>query len=181
MDRRVTRGERSKSALKSTFLKLILEKEPEDITVVELCQKAGVNRSTFYAHYNSMEQLIREVLLESVAKICVGMGPQWSFPLEDGGVSRALIASYLDRFLSDPTLRRFCTCANSGNYRTMIIRTQVELTLQTSHDPIQYYTAYYHNAGSLNIILEWVNNGMAISRDDVIEITHEFSKVMYRS
>ena len=58
MDQRVARGEQSKAAIKDAFLKLVKKKEPEDITVIDLCRKAGVNRSTFYAHYSNIDLLI---------------------------------------------------------------------------------------------------------------------------
>ena len=47
MDRRNARAAQSKAALKNAFLALFQSKEPEEITVVVLCRKAGVNRSTF--------------------------------------------------------------------------------------------------------------------------------------
>ncbi len=179
MDLRNARADQSRAALKKAFLELFQSKEPEEITVVELCRKAGLNRSTFYAHYDFMDMLVREVLRESVAEVFVGLETQWRLPLENGGVARSVIASYLSRFLNNPTVRRFCTCANSGNYRNLIIRAHVELTLDPVVDPIQYYTAYYHNAGIINFILEWLISGPPIPEETVIEIIHEFSKVMY--
>ena len=180
MDRRVVRGEQSKAALKAAFLELFQTKEPENISVVELCRKAGVHRSTFYAHYEYMDLLIREVLWNSVAEVCVGFDQQWDLPLEDGGVARSLIESYLRRFLANPTLRRFCTCLNSSKYWALIIRAQVELSLGPTSDPVRYYTAYFHNAGVFNCVLEWLANGKPIPGDAVIEILHEYSRVMYR-
>ena len=181
MDRRFIRGEKSKAAMKAAFLELFRTTEPEDITVIELCKKAGVHRSTFYAHYEYMEQLIQEVLLDSVAKACEGFTLQWDMLLEDGGVKRSIIRSYLRRFLSDPTLLRFCTCANSSQYRGLIIRAQVEVSLGPVKDPVRYFAAYYHNAGAFNCVLEWLNNGEPIPEDDVIENIHQASKIMYRS
>ena len=179
MDRRITRADKSKTALKTAFLDLFQSKEPEEITVVALCQKAGMNRSTFYAHYDYMDNLIRDVLWESVAEV-VGQMTLWNLPLEDGGVARNAISSYLHRFLNNPTVRRFCTCANSGKYRTLIILAHVDLAIGTISDPIKYYTVYYHYAGSLHFILEWIVNGAALPKESVVEIIHEFSKVMYR-
>lgn len=44
-------------------LLLILEKKDfEFITVKELCKKAGVSRSTFYLHYETMDDLLNEVI-----------------------------------------------------------------------------------------------------------------------
>ena len=180
MDRRVARGEQSKAALKAAFLRLFQTQEPENVSVVRLCREAGVNRSTFYAHYEYMDQLIQDVLLDCVAEMCEGFTPQWDLPLENGGVPRRLIDSYLRRFLSNPTLRRFCTCASSGRYRALIIRAQVEVSLGPTKDPVRYYAAYCHNAGVLNCVLEWLNNGMPVPGEEIGEIIHESSKVMYR-
>ena len=44
------------------LLLLLDKKEYEFITVKEICQKAGVNRSTFYLHYEGVEDLFRETV-----------------------------------------------------------------------------------------------------------------------
>ena len=47
------------------FLTLLAKKNFEYITVKEICEVAGVNRSTFYLHYETMSDL----LLESVSRM----------------------------------------------------------------------------------------------------------------
>ncbi|WP_337647589.1 TetR/AcrR family transcriptional regulator [Bifidobacterium pullorum] len=42
------------------FLSLLEEKDPEFITVKDVCMRAGVSRSTFYLHYESFVDLIDE-------------------------------------------------------------------------------------------------------------------------
>lgn len=42
------------------FLKLLEKKEFPYISVKEICEKAGVNRSTFYLHYESVADLLAE-------------------------------------------------------------------------------------------------------------------------
>ncbi len=44
------------------FLKLLSEKEFEYISVKEICKEAGVNRSTFYLHYETVGDLLDETL-----------------------------------------------------------------------------------------------------------------------
>lgn len=44
------------------LLLLLEKKEYEFITVKEICQKAGVNRSTFYLHYESIDDLLMETI-----------------------------------------------------------------------------------------------------------------------
>lgn len=44
------------------LLSLLEKKEIDFITVKEICAKAGVNRSTFYLHYESVDDLLQEAL-----------------------------------------------------------------------------------------------------------------------
>lgn len=44
----------------NAFLELIEKKDFAYITVKEICEKAGVNRSTFYLHYETMKDLLTE-------------------------------------------------------------------------------------------------------------------------
>lgn len=56
------------SLLMNEALLLLLEKKDfEYITIKEICKKAGVNRSTFYLHYENMNDLLEETL-ENKAK-----------------------------------------------------------------------------------------------------------------
>lgn len=42
------------------FLALLEKKDFAYITVKEICEEAGVNRSTFYLHYETLEDLLSE-------------------------------------------------------------------------------------------------------------------------
>ena len=42
------------------FLELLGEKDFPYITVKEICSRASVNRSTFYLHYETIEDLLAE-------------------------------------------------------------------------------------------------------------------------
>lgn len=51
------------ACLMDEALLVLLERKPfEYITVKEICEKAGVNRSTFYLHYENMNDLLSECL-----------------------------------------------------------------------------------------------------------------------
>jgi len=53
-----------KTAVKmdEALIKLLEKKDFEYITIKELCSEAGVNRSTFYLHYENMADLLEETL-----------------------------------------------------------------------------------------------------------------------
>ena len=42
------------------FIELLEEKDFEYISVKEICERAGVNRSTFYLHYETIGDLLEE-------------------------------------------------------------------------------------------------------------------------
>ena len=44
------------------FLILLEKKDYDYITIKEICEKAGVNRSTFYLHYETLDDLLKESL-----------------------------------------------------------------------------------------------------------------------
>jgi len=51
------------ASLMDEALLLLLEKKDYDrITVKEVCEKAGVNRTTFYLHYENMNDLLEETI-----------------------------------------------------------------------------------------------------------------------
>ncbi len=50
-DRRIRK---TRAVLKSSLLSLMKEKSVKHITVKELCDKADINRGTFYLHYTDV-------------------------------------------------------------------------------------------------------------------------------
>ena len=57
MDRRI---KRTRTAVFNAVLDLMVEKETDKITVLELCSRADINKSTFYLHYKNMEDCLQQ-------------------------------------------------------------------------------------------------------------------------
>lgn len=51
----------TKRLLKEGLLRLLERKELEAITVTELCREAGINRATFYRHYEIPRDVLNEI------------------------------------------------------------------------------------------------------------------------
>ncbi|MGN0302561.1 MAG: TetR/AcrR family transcriptional regulator [Anaerotardibacter sp.] len=62
------RSKRSKKAFHKAFLKLLKEKDLSKITVKEIAEKADRDRKTFYLHYDSIDSLIDEILIEEITE-----------------------------------------------------------------------------------------------------------------
>lgn len=57
MDKRVLK---TRAAIFNAVFDLSTEKELDKITVIELCERAGINKSTFYLHYNSIDDCFKK-------------------------------------------------------------------------------------------------------------------------
>ena len=51
----------SSEKIEDAFLSLILKKKYEDITVSQICERANINRSTLYCHYDDINDLIIKI------------------------------------------------------------------------------------------------------------------------
>lgn len=60
---------RTKNAIHAAFQQMATEIGIEHITVKELAQLAGINRKTFYSHYDSIEDLAQELLQNLLQEI----------------------------------------------------------------------------------------------------------------
>lgn len=49
------------TAIHNSFCEMICEMDYEKITVKELCQRARINKKTFYVYYETLDSLLREV------------------------------------------------------------------------------------------------------------------------
>ena len=58
MDRRI---KKTKDNIKKTYMSLLSNKSCNEINVVDIVNKADINRSTFYFHYSSMNELMDEI------------------------------------------------------------------------------------------------------------------------
>lgn len=66
MDKRV---KNTRKQLKQALLDLLKEKPVEKITVTALCEKAKVNRVTFYKHYEDIYDLLNKIELSYVKEL----------------------------------------------------------------------------------------------------------------
>jgi len=57
----------TRMVLQESLLELMVQKPISKITIKELCEKADVNRTTFYAHYQDQYDLLRNIENDTLA------------------------------------------------------------------------------------------------------------------
>ena len=69
MNRQESKYFNTASLFYEALIILLEQKDIDYITVKEICEKAGVNRSTFYLHYDTIDDLLNETLDYIVKKL----------------------------------------------------------------------------------------------------------------
>ena len=167
------------------FLKLLEEKDFAYITVKEICEKAGVNRSTFYLHYETVGDLLAESARYIIGKLIANM-PQdtaeffeklQTRPLEE---LHLITPEYLTPYL------------NSVKEHSRIFRTAVEHSSVLGMDDVylalnhhvftpildrfhippseQKYMMPFYIHGLMGIINEWLKEDCKDSVEHIISV-----------
>ena len=78
------RTQRTRQALSHALIALIQDKRYEAITVQDICERANVGRSTFYAHYQDKDDLLAsnfQQMMESLGSQVEWRDSQFRFPI----------------------------------------------------------------------------------------------------
>ncbi len=71
LDKRV---QRSRAAIKTKFIELLYKKPFAQITISEIARETNYNRGTFYANFHSMDELLKEVIDETLHEMIEQIG-----------------------------------------------------------------------------------------------------------
>ncbi len=163
------------------FLDLLEKKDFEYITVKDICLTAGVNRSTFYLHYRTLDDLLEETndymlgkffLYFSKDKIDITKASR-----EDTYfITQEYLRPYLtfikeyQKLFKIATLR-FNTLKQDDNFSKL--KNHILFPILTKHGvkvDDQNYVLMFHLEGIHAIIKLWLKNNCQKSIDDIITI-----------
>ena len=155
------------------FLELIEKKDFAYITVKEICEKAGVNRSTFYLHYETIGDLLTEsttYMLDEFMKYMPQDSVEFLEKLQDCPLEELYLITpeYLAPYLTYIKKHRHLFRATVEQAAALQMQ---EAYLALNHHvltPIlnrfrvppedQNYVMQYHISGLMAIINEWLRN-----------------------
>ena len=66
MDRRI---QKTKTAIREAYISLLMEKKNLKMTVTELARRADIDRKTFYLHYDTTDDVLKEYHEELIQKL----------------------------------------------------------------------------------------------------------------
>ena len=164
----------SKKAIRQSLLALMEDKPLNKITVREICERAQVNRSTFYAYHADIYDLYRTILKEYFR--CQHR------IIEDGkallrsrpDITALTVADFTDYFmvyfsiaLENRELFRFVFNQNADaaihvNMRKLLYRELVALLPEHTPEKIRdaFFASFIFVSGGVTfLMMEWLNNG----------------------
>ena len=59
----------TKRAIKDAFLRQLAERPLGQITVKDIVEECGINRNSFYYHYEGIPSLLEEIIAEELKKL----------------------------------------------------------------------------------------------------------------
>ncbi|HHV12605.1 MAG TPA: TetR family transcriptional regulator [Clostridiales bacterium] len=165
----------TKQLIKDMFLELLLEKPSHKITVKELCERADINRTTFYSHYEGIYSLAEELEMESIAEIKQRL-LQYSI---DGNNNTTL---YFVKILQEnhPYSNKYIFCNDNSKYFTRLFSECKDLILshwitrQSKMTPAQQEWLYtFLASGCTGVLRTWVMGGMKESAEEVADFINQ--------
>ena len=171
------RVQRTKKVLKDTFKDMLLKTPFEQITIKELCEKAMINRRTFYLHYNSIDDIMTDVLEEMSQEFL-----KYTDGYDHFANPERIVKDYFEFTNNNPLYEKL-----NNNSDLDYIREQLNnkvLNNVTYHfDSVKHLDKFnfdmariYLNSSTVAMYRYWSLNGKKIPMEDAIKICSELIK-----
>lgn len=172
---------RARYRLHRALLELLQEKQWNEVTITDLCDKAKVNRSTFYYYYENLFELVQDIEDEKMEydwNMIKGHAQDES--LED------LLMEYLESIRQNYRLHQlylacFPSIAGRSEYRAKIETSIVSYICEHEDVPAgsqeAHYTAGFYVGGILSVVRQWMETECA---EKPVVICGILSKILTR-
>lgn len=125
---------RTRGALQDALLALALERELDEITVSDIVERAGVNRSSFYQHYTDKDTLLSDALGRGLEEVAERAAVCAAVPVFVEGVPLGL-TMYLEHIAANAPLYRHVLGNHATPAAAASLRERIVDTVADSIDP----------------------------------------------
>ncbi len=170
------RTKMTKKMIKDAFLELLEEQKTDKISVTDICKRADVNRSTFYAYYYDVETLLHEIENEVLERIPVTDSLNAIY--SDNGYLSLLenFFGYLQE--NERVFRLLMIQADNSHFNRRLVNTVMEKynMLSNIEDPLlaRYGYIFVIN-GVIGLVKEWISGKFPVSARKFSEIVLKMS------
>ena len=169
------RVQKTIEAIHKTFEEMICEMDYEKITVKELCERARINKKTFYRYYDVLDDLLSE-LQNIMTREYLERIADYRIPEELDKINRQFFLYSVEKGLVYEKI----TCSGSYNYiRNKMVNNVMSSTWGKS-TWLQLLDTYKQNIllgfvqrASVEMYRRWVTDGKKIPLEEIIEISNQ--------
>ena len=170
----------TKILIRKAFTQLLNSKPIQAISVKELCEKAGINRGTFYAHYRDIYDLMEQIEAEMTEDFQAALQPLLDATGPD--LTPLKITTGIFQCLKDNADICTVTLGPYGDkaFARRLINLGQERCLESytsflagvSRKQLEYFYAFIC-AGSMGLLEKWLSEGMQQSVEEIARMTED--------
>lgn len=160
----------TKNVLQQALLRILQQKSIDRVTIKELCEEAKVNRGTFYLHYATPNDLLREIEQQFTDENMTMFSPYFN-----NGYETSYMAALFAGILKNRELCQIIMGKN-GNPRFLarmkaLVRPGIidgwckEFPSYRLEDLDYVYDFIF--SGSMDLILGWIDDSKGLSTDEL--------------
>lgn len=169
------RAQMTKLLLRTALIELLEEKPLSRITIRELCEKADLNRTTFYLHYTDQNALLEDIERDVMEKTMEAMQDIHTDPR-----TTMLVEAFLSYIKSNDRTFRLLLCRDDSEHFRRVFVTELRrvmaANLPSYGDARQTeYVLSFLMYGSLYVIIEWMQNGYSESPEEIAALLFKLS------
>ena len=154
---------KSKKKIKNALSQLLMKKDFEEISVTEVVKTAGINRSTFYAHYNNMTEVLEEIETRVAEGILNSFMSYRESVMENPTPFLTSIAALLQKEFD---FYKRLVCANVGSHFIDRLKENFISTVITAdNDKI----SHIKDKATFAVVVRFYTNGFASMFEDVFK------------
>ncbi len=158
----------TKRAIKESFWKLLNEQPLTQISVRKIVEECGINRNSFYYHFQDIPSLIEEIVMDasnaliqqhpSITSIDEGVEAAFRFTLDN---KKAIlhICNSVNRNIYEQYLMRICEYVVTTYFDTVF---EKDIVSKSNRDIM----ILFMKCELFGLSIDWINTGM---QDDAIE------------
>lgn len=167
----------TKMLLRRALTELLKQKPVQSISVKELCEKAGIHRGTFYAHYTDIFDLLAQVEEEMMQDFRAALVPLLA--AEKGDLTARKITVGIFRCLKENA--DICTVM-LGPYgdktfamklielgRTSCVENYRRFFEGATHRQLEFFYAFV-SAGCIGLLQTWLEEGMVTPAEEMADM-----------
>ena len=163
----------SKLLFKNALMDLLKEKGSiSKVSVRELCDRAELNRSTFYAHYQEPKDLLHEIeteLLDATEEHLKKIGAE-----NEIGAHKYILSFLQYIRQNDKPFRALLIDSTDPEFRSRFMQQTIiqfveNLRIVLPKELEQYIFSYILN-GSTGIIIQWIRSDYAADENEIVNL-----------